>query len=746
MSICFRTCQTLLFCCIAAAVSLTSAADYTWSGATSGVWDLPANWGGSGFPNAASDTATFAGTANPAIDLNGDKTVGAITFGATAASNFSLGGSGTLTLAADGSIIQAAGAGKLYTIARPLTLSGNANFTSLTNVGLSKTNALKIVGPITGSGTITITGNDTKGNIWLSGDNSGFTGNFQHGSGVLTVGSSKSLGTTAAVTQSGGQLWFEGGANTAVNFTIAGSGGAWSSYSANAQSGNIQVDSGATWTIRNGGGNALGLSGVLTGSGAVLMEVANTTLSGTANNTFNGTLTLAANSGTAQYNKLFLNKSGGATAIQGPLVVQNRGNVVWQASNQINDAAEITLAGGTLSTNGHSDVLGAVTLAGKSNIDLAGGAATLRFADSSGLDWSAGQQVLVYNWQGSATNQVIFGNSAAALTAGQLAKVGFTNPANQAPGLYRAIITTAGEIVPSATAVQAVNPAFDVSPAALAAREAIYNVPGRANLSGTDTPLTAGQRISFFGDSITWQNGYIQQIQTALASGAGTQNLGVQLFNRGINGGGAIDLLNGSPGGANNGGNNNAPQASFADVIAADQSDVAVVFIGVNDVWWKGTTPGNFQSQLEQIVAAGDAAGVKMVLATLSVQGELPDGTNANDVKLDQFAQITRDVAASTGATLVDLRAAYLAWEQNNNWQLQLDGSLEFRSQGLLTYDAVHPTALGNALLADQIAQGIFTALAVPEPASCTLGLMGLLGLGRRVAASRRAQRAAPRG
>jgi hypothetical protein len=38
-----------------------------------------------------------------------------------------------------------------------------------------------------------------------------------------------------------------------------------------------------------------------------------------------------------------------------------------------------------------------------------------------------------------------------------------------------------------------------------------------------------------------------------------------------------------------------------------------------------------------------------------------------------------------------------------------------------LTYDGVHPTTLGNNLLADQIADGIYKAL-VPEP-----NVLGLL-------------------
>src|SRR4051794_1327800 len=69
---------------------------------------------------------------------------------------------------------------------------------------------------------------------------------------------------------------------------------------------------------------------------------------------------------------------------------------------------------------------------------------------------------------------------------------------------------------------QSTSPPFDTSPAAVAARAAFYSVPGRADLTGANSPLPAGKKIEFFGDSITWLNGYVTKIQTAINSGAGT--------------------------------------------------------------------------------------------------------------------------------------------------------------------------------------------------------------------------------
>ena len=187
----------------------------------------------------------------------------------------------------------------------------------------------------------------------------------------------------------------------------------------------------------------------------------------------------------------------------------------------------------------------------------------------------------------------------------------------------------------------------------MAARTAVYSVPGRAHLTGPNSPLVAGTKIDFFGDSITWLNGYVSKIQAAINTGTTTGGKGIVCINRGDDGAGVLQILNGDPGTAH--GYGGVTQQPFASTLAADHPKVAVVFIGVNDVWWRGTSPATFQQGLADIVSQGNSAGVTMVLATLAVNGEKPDGTNPNDAKYDQFAQITRDVASSTHTTLVDL-------------------------------------------------------------------------------------------
>lgn len=696
---------------------LTFAADYVWTGASGSEWSDPANWSPAGVPSVAQDTASFSGSGSPAVDLgNAGRTVGAVNFAPDAAAAFTL-SNGEIALAPGGSITKHNAAGAFtQTIAASLSLSGNASI--LNNDGVNEQThpagdrRLVISGAISGAGTLRLGGGTTSG-VELAGNNAAFTGGIEIDGGLIVVGSANALGDTAGgTTINGGQVWFRSSGSTAEDWTIAGNT-QWRSYSAHTQSGNITVSNDATWNIHNGSGNDLHLPGAINGEGNIHFEFANTRFTGSQSNTLTGKITHAADSGTQAYNTLYLGKTGGATAIAGNLELTNRAVVQWNGNNQIADTSAITLQGGTLHLNGHSDTVGALTLGGKANIDLSGTGSILRFADSSALTWNSGQ-VIVRNW--SAGDGLFVGANAAGLNAQQVARIGFMNPDGRDAGLYRATIENDGRLVPD-TRVQAVNPPFSLAAEDVAARAALYTSIGRAKLAGVDTPLSTGSTITFFGDSITWLGGYVGRIDQAVQAGAGTAGKGITLHNRGINGGGVGQVLNGSTSNTVNG----QPQPSFAQVLQDDGTDIAVVFIGINDVRFLGTSAQNFESGLRAIAQAAENQGTDLVLATLSVSYEKPDGTNPDDAKIEQFAQITRLVAAETGSTLVDLRAAYMAYLQNHNYELQLDGSLTFQTQGLLTYDGLHPTSTGIDLLADLIAQGIYDAAAVPEPAAALL-------------------------
>ena len=236
------------------------------------------------------------------------------------------------------------------------------------------------------------------------------------------------------------------------------------------------------------------------------------------------------------------------------------------------------------------------------------------------------------------------------------------------------------------------------------AEPAAEHLPGLAQLTGKCTPLRAGMKIAFFGDSITMQGGYIASMRKALAASPDAKDLKVQLLQHGLNGGRVPTILEGqSPWGKLGG--------TLQELLAKEKPDVVVLFVGVNDVWHgaKGTTPEDFEAGLKNMVTLCKASGARVVLATLAVIGEKPDGANEHDKKLDQYAALTLKTAAEAKATPVNLRKAFVDYLKTHNTNKDAKG--QYPRQGILTYDGVHLSAKGNELVADLISQGICKAL-----------------------------------
>jgi len=133
-----------------------------------------------------------------------------------------------------------------------------------------------------------------------------------------------------------------------------------------------------------------------------------------------------------------------------------------------------------------------------------------------------------------------------------------------------------------------------------------------------------------------------------------------------------------------------------------------VIYIGINDVWHYqlgigGTTKERYESGLKSICARINSAGARIVLCTPSVVGEKHDGTNSLDAMLDDYAAITRSVAAATGASLCDLRTSFLE-------DLKVRNPANAES-GILTRDRVHLNDEGNRFVAKQIMRTISSFL-----------------------------------
>jgi lysophospholipase L1-like esterase len=196
-------------------------------------------------------------------------------------------------------------------------------------------------------------------------------------------------------------------------------------------------------------------------------------------------------------------------------------------------------------------------------------------------------------------------------------------------------------------------------------------------------PLAKGDRIVFFGDSITQAavgpKGYITVIGQNLA--AKHPDLGVELIGAGISGNKVPNL-----------------QARVDKDVIAKTPTMVVIYIGINDVWHgekdpaRGTDPEKFEAGLREVIGKITAAGAQVVLCTPSVIGEKKDGGNPLDAKLDQYSDISRELAAELKLPLCDLRKAFVDYLKDHN--------PDNAEKGILTSDRVHLNEAGNKFVA----------------------------------------------
>ncbi len=104
--------------------------------------------------------------------------------------------------------------------------------------------------------------------------------------------------------------------------------------------------------------------------------------------------------------------------------------------------------------------------------------------------------------------------------------------------------------------------------------EAGYPFPSTYFLEVLNATVRPDDRITIFGDSITWLGGYIAVLQAAL-SRAGLGN--VPIYNRGINGGCVKDIRDGGDVFGQN-------YRDFNTAMREDDPTIVVIFIGTNDV------------------------------------------------------------------------------------------------------------------------------------------------------------------
>ena len=210
-----------------------------------------------------------------------------------------------------------------------------------------------------------------------------------------------------------------------------------------------------------------------------------------------------------------------------------------------------------------------------------------------------------------------------------------------------------------------------------------------ASASAADAPpvpLMKGDRIVFLGDSITQAGagpkGYVTLIRNELKEKH--KDLDLEVIGAGVSGNKVPDI-----------------QARLEKDVLSKKPTVVVIYIGINDVWHgekdpsKGTSKEKYEAGLRDVIQRCQAAGARVVLCTPSVIGEKNDGSEVNDPKLDEYADISRAVAKDMKVPVCDLRKDFQAYEKEHN--------ADNKESGVLTVDRVHLNDAGNKFVADAI-------------------------------------------
>lgn len=197
------------------------------------------------------------------------------------------------------------------------------------------------------------------------------------------------------------------------------------------------------------------------------------------------------------------------------------------------------------------------------------------------------------------------------------------------------------------------------------------------------TTLENPTRIVFFGDSITQagvnKTGYI----TKMAEMLGAQGLAnkYELIGAGIGGNKIYDLY-----------------LRHEEDVIAKKPNIVIIYVGINDVWHKtssrtGTDADKFERFYNALIKRLQKANIQVVICTPTVIGEKFDATNENDGDLNAYSNIIRKIASDNQCKLIDLRKAFLSYEEKNN--------IENKASGILTTDRVHLNEAGNQFLAE---------------------------------------------
>ncbi len=205
------------------------------------------------------------------------------------------------------------------------------------------------------------------------------------------------------------------------------------------------------------------------------------------------------------------------------------------------------------------------------------------------------------------------------------------------------------------------------------------------DLAEKKVELKKADRIIFFGDSLTAlagqeapknivTRGYVRIVREKLQETHKDLNLEVDWV---ATGGHTVpDLL-----------------ARVDKDVIARKPTIVVIQIGCNDA--RRLARDRFKSSLEELIDRLQKARIQVIQCTLTSVGEKHDGTNKDDPRLEEFAQVEREVARARNVPLNDLRKAFVAyWKKNNP---------DNKPSGILTYDGNHFNDTGHRFVAEQM-------------------------------------------
>jgi lysophospholipase L1-like esterase len=197
-------------------------------------------------------------------------------------------------------------------------------------------------------------------------------------------------------------------------------------------------------------------------------------------------------------------------------------------------------------------------------------------------------------------------------------------------------------------------------------------------LAAKQVKLKKGDRIIFFGDSLTSlageekpvehvTKGYVRIVRDTLEKKYQDKDIEVDWV---ATGGHTVP---------------NLLERVDRDVIAKKPT-IVVIQIGCNDA--RRIPIETFRGALEELIDKLQRARIQVIQCSLTSVGEKHDGSNEDDPRLDEFAQVQREVAEAKQVPLNDLRKAFVAhWKKHNS---------ENQPSGILTYDGNHFNQKGH--------------------------------------------------